>query len=54
MAVVKASYTRNPEGAKASIRYIAHRPAREQGRTNRQLWTTDGPVEKREAYHIID
>ena len=54
MAIVKASYTRSPEGAKASIRYIAHRPAREQARTSRQLWTKDGPVEKREAYHIID
>ena len=41
-------------GAKASIRYIAHRPAREQARTSRQLWTKDGPVEKREAYQLID
>ncbi len=41
-------------GAKASIRYIAHRPAREQARTSRQLWTKDGPLEKREAYQLID
>ena len=54
MAVVKASYTTSPEGAKAAIRYIAHRPAREQERTSRPLWNTDGPVEKTEAYHLID
>ena len=54
MAIVKASFTTSPEGAKAAIRYIAHRPAREQERTSRPLWTKDGPVEKHEAYHIID
>ena len=54
MAVVKASYTKSVGRAKASIRYIAHRPAREQARTSRQLWTKDGPVEKREAYQLID
>ena len=54
MAIVKASYTKSVGGAKAFIRYIAHRPAREQERTSRQLWTKDGPVEKREAYQLID
>ena len=54
MAIVKASFTTSPEGAKASIRYIAHRPAREQERTSRPLWTTEGPLEKREAYQMID
>ena len=54
MAVVKASYTKSVGGAKASIRYIAHRPTQEQERTSRQLWTKDGPLEKTEAYHLID
>ncbi len=54
MAIVKASYTKSVGGAKAAIRYIAHRPAREQERTSRQLWTKDGPLEKREAYQLID
>ncbi len=54
MAIVKASYTKSVGGAKATIRYIAHRPAPEQERTNRQLWTTDGPLEKRDAYQLID
>ncbi len=54
MAIVKASYTRSPAGAKAAIRYITHRPAREQERASRPLWTMEGPVEKREAYHLID
>ena len=54
MAIVKASYTKSVGGAKAFIRYIAHRPAREQERTSRPLWTTEGPLEKTEAYHLID
>ncbi len=54
MAIVKASYTKSVGGAKAFIRYIAHRPAREQERTSRQLWTREGPLEKTEAYHLID
>jgi len=54
MAIIKASYTKSPAGAKAAIRYIAHRPAREQERTSRRLWTKDGPLEKNEAYHMID
>ena len=54
MAIAKASYTKSPQGAKASIRSIAHRPAREQERITRELWTKDGPVEKTEAYHLID
>ncbi len=54
MAIVKASYTKSVGGAKAAIRYIAHRPAREQERITRELWTKDGPVEKTEAYHLID
>ena len=54
MAIVKASYTRSPEGAKAAIRYIAHRPPQETERISRQLWTKDGPLEKSEAYHLID
>ena len=53
-AIVKASYTKSVGGAKAFIRYIAHRPAREQERTSRQLWTMDAPLEKTEAYHLID
>ncbi len=54
MAIVKASYTKNPAGAKAAIRYIAHRPTQEQERTSRPLWTTEGPLEKTEAYQLID
>ena len=54
MPVVKESYIKSPKGAKAAIRYIAHRPPHEQERISRQLRTTDGPLEKHEAYHLID
>src|SRR3954462_12121750 len=54
MAIVKANYTRDPEAAKAHIRYIAHRPTREGGKITRILFGHDGPMEKLQAYRMID
>ncbi len=54
MAIVKASYTKSPEGAKASIRYIAHRPGREGEQTSRVLWTGEGRLDRQTAYLLID
>ena len=54
MAVVKVSYTKEPAAAKATIRYIAHRPGKEHGRINRELWTGDGKLTRQEAYQLID
>jgi hypothetical protein len=54
MAVVKVSYTKEPGAAKATIRYIAHRPGTEHERTNRELWTGDGKLTRQEAYQLID
>src|SRR5437588_11976987 len=54
MAIVKATYTRKRDGAKASIRYIAHRPDRNGRRANRVLFGSDGALTRSEAYEMID
>src|SRR2546421_3644840 len=54
MAIVKASYTKSSGGAKASIRYIAHRPGKDGAKITRTLWGIDGKMERREAYQMID
>src|SRR5512144_2803384 len=54
MAILKASYTTNPDGAKASIRYISHRPNDQGSRVSRQLFGTDGAMSRDEAYTLID
>ena len=55
MAVVRiTSYTRNRGAAKASIRYITHRPGKDGRVTARSLYTTDGEVTKLDAYQMID
>ena len=55
MAVVRiTSYTRNRGAAKASIRYITHRPGKDGRVTSRALYTFDGQVSKLDAYQMID
>ncbi len=54
MAIVKATYTKQKAGAKASIRYIAHRPGKDGAKVTRTLFGSDGPMSKRQAYRMID
>lgn len=55
MAIVRiTSYTRNRRAAKASIRYITHRPGEDGGKRTRTLFTSDGQVTKADAYSMID
>ena len=54
MAIFKATYTRKATGAKASIRYIEHRPGKDNARITRTLWGSDGRMERKEAYRMID
>jgi len=54
MAIVKASYTKRSGGAKASIRYIAHRPGKDNEKTTRTLFGSDGLMGRYEAYRMID
>jgi hypothetical protein len=54
MAIVKVSYTRRAAGAKASIRYLAHRPTAAGHPVARQLFGTEGAMRRHDAYHLID
>jgi hypothetical protein len=54
MAIVKATYTKSSAGAKASIRYIEHRPGKEDEKMNRTLFGSDGAMGRWQAYRFID
>src|SRR5436305_6864471 len=54
MAIVKATYTKSSRGAKASIRYIEHRPGKDNAKINRTLFGIDGAMGRWEAYQMID
>lgn len=54
MAIVKATYTKQAHTAKASIRYIAHRPTLDGKRGNRILYGIDGALGRWQAYSLID
>lgn len=54
MAIVKATYTKSKGEAKAAIRYIQHRPGREGEKVRRQLYGSNGSMERGEVYQLID
>src|SRR5438552_8527258 len=54
MAIVKAKYTKSRGGAKATIRYIQHRPGKEKTRITRTLFGMDGAMGRWQAYRMID
>jgi hypothetical protein len=54
MAIVKATYTKNSAGAKASIRYIEHRPGKDGEKITRTLFGWDGAMGRHQAYRMID
>lgn len=55
MAIVRVtSYTRNRGAAKASVRYMTHRPADDERITVRPLFGRDGEFDKLDAYTMID
>jgi hypothetical protein len=54
MAIVKATYTKSSTGAKASIRYIEHRPGKDGEKISRPLFNSDGLLGRWQAYRIID
>ncbi len=54
MAIFKATYTKRRQGAKASIRYIQHRPGKEGERVTRTLFGSDGLLGRWQAYRMID
>src|SRR6266436_9540064 len=54
MAIVKATYTKSSAGAKASIRYMEHRPGKDNEKVTRTLFGSDGLMGRWQAYHMID
>lgn len=54
MAIVKATYTKKVSSAKASIRYIAHRPGKDGAKEKRILFGIDGLLGRWQAYQFID
>jgi len=58
MAIVKANYVKRGKKekhrAKATIRYMQHRPGKEGKKIQRTLFGSDGVMERQEAYELID
>src|SRR5689334_18377850 len=54
VAIIKANYTKKAASAKASIRYIEHRPGKDGERTTRALFGSDGLIGRYQAYEMID
>jgi hypothetical protein len=58
MAVVVANYCKKGEGererAKATIRYIQHRPGKDHERKTRNLFGIDGQMGRWQAYRMVD
>src|SRR2546430_13562590 len=54
MAIVKARYTTKPLAAKATLRYITHRPDRAGQRQSRQLFDSLGSTGRRQGYGLLD
>jgi hypothetical protein len=54
MAIVKASYTRNKQAIKASVRYYTHRPTIEGIRGTRELFGKERSLTKKEVYAWVN
>jgi hypothetical protein len=58
MAVIKANYVKRGKvgnaKAKDNVRYIQHRPDKDNERVMRPLFTNDSPMTRLEAYQFID
>src|SRR6266702_1810070 len=54
MAIVKATYTKRRDSAKAAIRYIQHRKGHDGANITRTLFGSDGLMGRWEAYRMID
>ncbi len=54
MAIVKVTYTKVKAAAKKTVRYIAHRPGKDNAKTARALFGNDGVMGRQLAYRMID
>jgi len=53
VVILRHTYTRNRDTARAGLRYYQMRP-RGEGEPPRSLFTKDGTVSRAEAYHLLD
>ncbi len=53
IVILRHTYTRNRDTARAGLRYYQMRP-RGEGEPPRSLFTKDGTVSRAEAYHLLD
>src|SRR4051812_1439593 len=54
MVIKITSYTRNRKAAKATVRYISHRPNMHKERVSRPLFDFEDILKKLEIYEVID
>jgi hypothetical protein len=54
VAIAKLSFTKQPRGIKASLRYYVHRPEQSTTQITRQIFGMDGSISKYDAYRMID
>jgi hypothetical protein len=58
MAIVKANFVKRDkkqkQRAKATVKYMEHRPGKEGRKTQRALFGSDGVMDRIEAYNMID
>src|SRR5438093_12869053 len=54
MTIIKPTYTKSNRSAKASLRYIEHRPGKDGEKITRTLFNGDGAMGRWQAYQMID
>jgi hypothetical protein len=54
VAIAKLSFTKQPQGIKASLRYYVHRPEQSTKHVTREIFGRDGRISKYDAYRMID
>jgi hypothetical protein len=54
MAIVEAKFYKTKARMKAAVRYIEHRTGRNGQKVTRELFSTDGTMDRQQAYRMID
>jgi hypothetical protein len=54
VAIAKLTFTKQPRGIKASLRYYVHRPEQSTTQITREIFGRDGRISKYDAYRMID
>jgi hypothetical protein len=54
MAIITAKFSKSKARMKAAIRYIEHRSGKDGQKVKRELFGTDGVMDRQQAYQMID